>query len=80
MSDGPIIGEGFVQRCTDGSIRGAGRWCGFPFVVELQSVDDGGRRGYRLVMKAAPAGGQDVLVDELLGLPYTITKPLVRKK
>ena len=80
MSEGPIIGEGFVQRCTDGSIRGAGKWCGFPFVIELQSVEDGAKRGYRLVMKAAPLPGADPLVDDLLCLPYTITKPLVRRK
>jgi hypothetical protein len=80
MSEGPIIGEGFVQRGADGVIRGAGKWCGFPFVVELHAVDDGGRRGHRLVMKAAPQPGQDALVDDLLCLPYTITKPLIRRK
>jgi hypothetical protein len=81
MSDGPIIGEGSVHRGTDGVIRGAGKWCGFPFVIELHAIDPAtGHRGYRLVMRAAPQAGVDPLVDDLLCLPYKITKPLVRKK
>ena len=80
MPEGPVIGEGFVRRGVDGLISGAGTWCGFPFVVELHSVDDGARKGYRLVMRSAPKAGEDPLVDDLLNLPYTITKPLVRRK
>jgi hypothetical protein len=78
--EGPIIGEGFVKRDDDGVIRGVGKWCGFPFVIELRAGTSGAHKGYKLILQAAPQPGIDPLVDDLLCLPYQITQPLARKR